>query len=136
MMRMPGPRGGMTGGRTGAGRGSIAGLGAWRLNGLMMMGGMAGGADGGPLGPLLAGARAGAAGHWIILGIFNIPPAARRTVSIGKEKHIARPRLAATFVAPGARLACKKCSPSQSARRQNRPHLQYEHTESTHGAKP
>lgn len=52
--RQPGPGGGRTGGRTGVGRGSMAGAGISRLNGLMMIGGMVGGADGGPFGPLLA----------------------------------------------------------------------------------
>jgi hypothetical protein len=61
--RTAGRPGGMTGGRTGAGRGSMAGLGAWREKGLMIMGGMVGGADGGPFGPLLA--SAGPAGRSI-----------------------------------------------------------------------
>ena len=46
--------GGVTGGPTGTRTGSIDGTGTWRLNGLtglMMIGGIAGGADGGPFGP-------------------------------------------------------------------------------------
>ena len=51
-MRMPGRRGGRTGGGKGVRSGSMFGcLGASRLKGLMMMGGMVGGADGGPFGP-------------------------------------------------------------------------------------
>jgi hypothetical protein len=51
MMRKSGPRGGTMGGPGGVLRGSIAGDGMWRLNGLMMMGGIAGGAEGGFLWP-------------------------------------------------------------------------------------
>jgi len=51
-MRMPGWRGGRTGGGKGVRSGSMFGcLGASRLKGLMMIGGMVGGADGGPFGP-------------------------------------------------------------------------------------
>ena len=55
--RHPGPGGGATGGPAGVRRGSMGGAGSCRLNGLMMIGGMAGGADGGSLGPLMAIAR-------------------------------------------------------------------------------
>jgi len=55
--RQPGPGGGQMGGPTGIGRGSMAGVGVCRLKGLMMIGGIAGGADGGPLGPFSADAR-------------------------------------------------------------------------------
>jgi hypothetical protein len=51
-MRMPGRPGGRMGGPGGLRRGSIAGAGASRWNGLMIIGGTVGGADGGPLGPL------------------------------------------------------------------------------------
>jgi len=50
--RQPGPGGGTIGGPTGIERGSPFGAGVCRLNGLMMIGGIAGGADGGSLGPL------------------------------------------------------------------------------------
>jgi len=53
--RHPGVGGGRSGGRRGVG--SPLGKGMSRLNGLMMIGGIVGGADGGPLGPLLAAAR-------------------------------------------------------------------------------
>jgi hypothetical protein len=54
-IRKSGRRGGMMGGPGGLLRGSIAGdTGLCRLNGLMMIGGTVGGADGGPFGPLLA----------------------------------------------------------------------------------
>ena len=46
-----GRRGGMTGGPSGVMRGSMAGSGVWYLKGLMIIGGIVGGADGGPLGP-------------------------------------------------------------------------------------
>ena len=49
--RHDGPGGGMIGGPTGIGRGSPLGAGVSRLNGVMMMGGMAGGAEGGSFGP-------------------------------------------------------------------------------------
>jgi len=48
--RQPGLGGWRSGGRRGVG--SPLGKGASRLNGLMMIGGIVGGADGGPLGPL------------------------------------------------------------------------------------
>jgi len=51
-MRMPGRRGGRIGGGKGVRSGSMFGCrGASRLKGLMMIGGMVGGADGGPFGP-------------------------------------------------------------------------------------
>ena len=51
-MRMAGAPGGRTGGGKGVRRGAMFGCrGASRLNGLMIIGGMVGGADGGPLGP-------------------------------------------------------------------------------------
>lgn len=46
-----GRRGGRMGGPIGVMRGSIAGSGVWYLKGLMMIGGIVGGAEGGPLGP-------------------------------------------------------------------------------------
>jgi hypothetical protein len=53
-------RGGTSGGRAGCGRGSIAGLrGSSRVNGLMMIGGIVGGADGGPFWLLAAHAATG-----------------------------------------------------------------------------
>ncbi|SHN36457.1 hypothetical protein SAMN05192549_108177 [Duganella sacchari] len=39
------------GGFSGVMRGSMAGSGTWYVNGVMMMGGIVGGADGGPFGP-------------------------------------------------------------------------------------
>ena len=48
---MAGRRGGMTGGPSGVMRGSMAGSGVWYLKGLMIIGGIVGGAEGGPLGP-------------------------------------------------------------------------------------
>jgi hypothetical protein len=59
-IRMPGRPGGTMGGPGGVLRGSIDGDGVWRLNGLMMIGGTVGGADGGPLGPLANTRRAAA----------------------------------------------------------------------------
>ena len=41
----------MMGGFCGEMRGSMAGSGTWYVNGVMMIGGIVGGADGGPLGP-------------------------------------------------------------------------------------
>jgi hypothetical protein len=46
-IRQSGRRGGTMGGPGGLVRGSIAGFGICLLNGVMMIGGMAGGADGG-----------------------------------------------------------------------------------------
>ena len=60
-MRMPGRPGGRTGGGGGVRNGSMMrSFGASRLNGLMMMGGMVGGADGGPFGPPPSQAGGGA----------------------------------------------------------------------------
>jgi hypothetical protein len=50
-IRIAGRPGGMMGGPGGVRRGSIAGAGDSLWNGLMMIGGTVGGADGGPLGP-------------------------------------------------------------------------------------
>jgi len=58
--RQSGPGGGTIGGPTGMGRGSPFGAGVCRLDGgcgLMMIGGIAGGADGGSLGLLSTTAR-------------------------------------------------------------------------------
>ncbi|MET0209131.1 MAG: hypothetical protein ABW220_08810 [Burkholderiaceae bacterium] len=55
--RQSGPGGGTIGGPTGMGRGSPFGAGVCRLNGLMMIGGIAGGAEGGFLAPSPAWAR-------------------------------------------------------------------------------
>lgn len=71
--RKPGNRGGRTGGGKGVRSGSMFGcLGASRLNGLMMMGGMVGGADGGPFGP--PPAQAGWCGEFIMVLTGCIEP--------------------------------------------------------------
>ena len=79
-MRRSGLRGGTMGGPGGLLRGSIAGFGICLLNGVMMMGGMAGGADGGFLWPPLSA--------W--MQCISFPPATEQAVSIDRVPCIAR----------------------------------------------
>jgi hypothetical protein len=78
-MRKSGLCGGTMGGPGGLPRGSIAGFGIWRLNGVMMMGGMAGGADGGLVSFM----------EWTMC--IGIPPVTEQAVSIDSMPGIARP---------------------------------------------
>jgi len=115
--RQSGPGGGITGGPTGIGRGSPRGEGSCRLNGSMMIGGMAGGAEGGLLGPPLANDQAGIAS-----------PYDRTGIQYRKDSREFKQRIPTVRPAPAMHISGRKtCTLSHADGGARGPSLQYNH---------